>query len=522
MPVANSNPLNYVSRNPHSFVFFKCNPNEINNVILLLKNKKCSVSEIPVSIYKKITDIISPIISNLMNSSLSRGIFPNSLKLARVVPIHKSGSKKDVKNYRPISILPIMSKIFEKIVYKRVTNFFNKFKLFYPDQYGFQNKKSTTDAIIKFTDQCYDILNNQESLISVYLDFSKAFDTVDHNLLCKKLELYGIRGSVNNWFRSYLCSREQFVQIHSDRSSRQPLSYGVPQGSVLGPLLFLIYINDMHKCTNLKLIHFADDSTAFMYHKDITYLTSFVNAELLKIDEWICSNRLSLNASKTFYSLFSNKKTISDPNIVMRNTIIARSSCQKFLGVQLDEKLNFKIHINSICQKITRSIGIIWKLSSFLPAKILYTIYYSIIYPHLIYAVEVWGKSSKVAVNRLSKKVLRAQSLVLAGNNNNELDCKMLTFTQIHEQFCLTRLFAYYKLDSNPYFSNKFTNQVTNHTLNTRNNLNNLFRTPVINSSKVFNSFFYNAINFWNKLPTPLRNVETIHAFKKKVKEKYL
>ena len=277
----------------------------------------------------------------------------------------------------------------------------------------------------------------------------------------------------------------------------------------------------MHKCTNLKLIHFTDDSTAFMFHKDITYLTSLVNSELIKIDEWICSNKLSLNANKTFYSLFSNKKPILPPDIFIRNTKIARSSCQKFLGVQLDEKLNFKNHINSICQKVTQSTGILWKLSSTLPAPILYTIYNSIIYPHLIYAIEIWGKSSKVPFDRLNRKVLKAQQLVLSGINNNGLNHKMLSLTQIHELFCLTRFFDYYKLDSNSYFSNKFSNQLTNHSLNTRFNSNCLFKTPKINCSKIKSSFYYNSMNYWNKLPSPLRNTETLQAFKKKVKESF-
>ena len=234
IPPNDINPLNYVTRNPHSFVFFNCTVPEIISIINNLKSKKCSIHEIPISIYKKIVDIISPTICSLVNCSINSGIFPRSLKVARVVPIHKSGAKNELSNYRPISILPTLSKIFEKAVHKRITEFFNKFDLFYSDQYGFLSKKSTTDAIIRFTDECYDILNDRKSLISVYLDFSKAFDTIDHELLCKKLEFYGIRGSILDWFRSYMSSRMQYVQINSNKSSSHLITCGVPQGSVFG------------------------------------------------------------------------------------------------------------------------------------------------------------------------------------------------------------------------------------------------------------------------------------------------
>ena len=515
IPTNDINPLNYVTRNPHSFLFFSCTAAEVTTTINSLKSKKGSTHEIPTSIYKKVVDIISPVISDLINSSVNSGTFPKLLKIARVVPIHKGGTKSDVTNYRPISILPTLSKIFEKIIHKKVTVFFNKFNLFYPDQYGFQSKKSTTDAIIRFTDKCYDILNDKKSLISIYLDFSKAFDTIEHNLLCKKLECYGIRGSVNNWFRSYLTSRQQYVQINSIKSNNSQISCGVPQGSVLGPLLFLIYINDMHKCTQLKLIHFADDTTAFMSHNDINTLALTINTELENIDKWICANKLSLNASKSSFSLFTNKKTPSYPDILIRNSQIQRSPCQKFLGVQLDERLNFCNHINSVRLKLSRVVGILWKLSYFVPSSVLNTIYHSLIYPHLTYAIEVWGNSSKVAINRLSSKVRRAQKIVTSGAMNNELSSKLFSVKQIHQLFCLTRFFKYYRLRSNPYFYDKFCQQHTNHAFNTRFSYNNLLVIPKINVSRIYGSFFYSSIKYWNALSPTVRNSESLSSRKK-------
>ena len=519
IPTVNIDPLSYVSNNSHSFAYFDCTSSEIAAIINNLKSNKCSIFEVPVNIYKKTADILSPIICTLVNHSINQGVFPNVLKLARVIPLHKGGTKKDMKNFRPISILPILSKIFEKIMHKRLYNFFIKFGLLYSNQFGFLKNKSTVDAIIRFTDECYDVMNDNKSLISIYLDFSKAFDTIDHDLLCKKLHAYGIRGFANNWFISYLSCRKQFVQIDSNKSTCLELISGVPQGSVLGPLLFIIYINDMHKCTDLKLIHFADDSTAYIAGRDILTLTNSINSELVKIDKWVSANKLSLNAEKTNFSLFSNQKTFVIPDIHIRNSKIQRTSCHKFLGIMLDEKLNFQNHINSICLKISRSIGILWKISEFIPPSALNTIYYSFIYPHLIYAIEVWGNSSKVALDRLNSKVNRAQRIIKG--DCYELNFKYLSLKEIHRLFCLTRFFGYYKLQSNVYFFNKISCQKTNHNFNTRFSTNNSLLLPKLNISKLNNSFFYSSIKYWNALPQAIKTCNSLIAFEKKCKTSY-
>ena len=518
IPSTDTNPLDFVSANPHSFAYFSCTSTEIITIINNMKPKKSSINEIPISIYKKIADILSPVICSLVNQSVDQGIFPTTLKLGRIIPLHKGGSKKDFKNFRPISILPTLSKIFEKIMHKRITTFFKKFDLFYPNQFGFQSNKSTVDAIIKFTDACYDIMNNKKSLISIYLDFSKAFDTIDHDILCKKLHLYGIRGIVNDWFVSYLSNRRQFVQINTEKSACRNVTSGVPQGSVLGPLLFIIYINDMHKCTELKMIHFADDSTAYASGNNVDSLTRLVNTELVKIDGWVSANKLSLNADKTKFSLFSNLKHITTPNINIRNSNIQRTSCQKFLGVFVDEKLNFQTHINSICQKISRTVGILWKLSDFIPSSTLNIMYYSLVYPHLIYAIEIWGNSSKVALTRLKGKVNRAQKIIKGGLNSSDLSLKYLSLQEIHKLFCLTKFFKYYKLNSNCYFYNKISQQIIRHSFHTRFSSNESLLLPKSNITKIQNSFLYCAINHWNSIPRSIKNCKSVYSFKKAIK----
>ena len=225
--------------------------------------------------------------------------------------------------------------------------------------------------------------------MSVFLDFSKAFDTVDNDILLKKLECYGFRGFMNDWLRSYIFNRTQFVDINGIFSSILVNNCGIGQGTILGPLLFLIYVNDMHLCSDLDFIHFADDSTVYKSEHCINDLCVYFNHELSKVDKWLCANKLSLNTSKSTFCVFTNIYLDVLPNILIRNVVLSRTSDIKFLGIILDTKLNFMKHIDSVCSKLARSIGVLKKLSEFLPNFILRKLYMSVIYPHIIYCVEV-------------------------------------------------------------------------------------------------------------------------------------
>ena len=515
IPQSNVDPLSFLKFNKRSFRFFECDNDEIINIFQSMKNKKSAIQDIPVFVYKYIAAIIAPILKNLINESVNTGIFPNILKIARVIPLHKGGSKKQVKNYRPISILPILSKIFEKVMKSRIVCFFEKFELFSPNQFGFRGNKSTTDAILKFLDEDYSSLESKNMLLSIYLDFSKAFDTIDHHLLCQKLNYYGIRRNVNKWFESYLSSRKQFVAINNCNSETKELSYGVPQGSILGPLLFLIYINDMQECTTLKLIHYADDSTAYTSHNNLIPLCSLVNEELHKIDNWTRANKLSLNIDKTNFSIFTNKPCNNIPDIIIRNNIIARSNTQKFLGIFVDERLTFKTHIDKVCKKVSSGIGIIKKLRNFIAPNILLKIYNAIIYPHITYAIEAWGSSSKVGTNRLNNLINKASRLIGPINNNAE---PVLPLKKIHGRFCSTRLFKYFIKKDSSHFYEKYVNQIPNHSIPTRFNENNLLKIPRFKLTKSQSSFFYCSIKYWNKLPIAVRNIKKLSNFKRKLK----
>ena len=216
--------------------------------------------------------------------SLKSGIVPDDLKLAKVLPLYKSKNKNLISNYRPISVLPVFSKVLERLMYNHMINYINKYKLLYPFQFGFQKNHSTGMALITLVDKISDVLENGDKVLGVFLDFNKAFDTVDYTILLKKLEYYGFRGVVLKWLSNYLQNRKQYVFYNNTKSDYKSISCGVPQGSILGPLLFLFYINDITNVSNkLFLLLFADDSNAFITGKNVDQLIDTMNSELSKL-----------------------------------------------------------------------------------------------------------------------------------------------------------------------------------------------------------------------------------------------
>ena len=363
--------------------FSPTDPTEILHTINSLKAKKSTGPDnISSYLIKKIKSPLSSPISLLINKSLEDGLVPDVFKTAKVIPIYKSKNKELLANYRPISLLCSLSKILEKIVHKRVYNFLQLHNIFFASQYGFRQKHSTVNAVCEFTAHTLNSLDENKSTLGVFLDLSKAFDTINHDLLLKKLYYYGICGIALEWFKSYLCNRKQYVTYKNTNSHSLEMTCGVPQGSVLGPLLFIIYTNDLPmSIKHSRCVLFADDTTIYYSSNNLDDLYNKINHDLYTVADWFRANKLTLNISKTNYVIFtkSAQERIKNKSIQIGNDTINKVTHVRFLGIIIDEMLDWHRHIDHCTNKISSGLYAINTAKNIMPAKQLKTLYYSLL-----------------------------------------------------------------------------------------------------------------------------------------------
>jgi len=375
----------------NSFFFNPVTKYEMEDEIAALDSKKThGLYSCPVDLLKASKHLISEHLAFIINTSISRGQYPSKLKLAKILPVYKSDDETDPNNYRPIALLSIYNKIFEKLVYKRLINFIDQNNILNKSQYGFREKHSTQHAILDIISKIQSNIDHKLFSCAVFIDLSKAFDTVDHKILLGKLNLYGIRGIINDWFKSYLQNRRQTTLINQKISGKNDMVLGVPQGSVLGPLLFLLYINDISAISKTLQFHlFADDTNILYSNKCLKSLEKKMNDELKKLYEWLITNKLTLNIKKSNFVIFSSlrKKVHYEVNLKINCVPLENKNYVKYLGILLDSNLTWKPHIDLISDKISKIIGLISKLRHFVPTATLIAIYKSLIQPYLSYGI---------------------------------------------------------------------------------------------------------------------------------------
>ena len=516
--------LSFTYSNPATLFLRPITISELDKLIFNLKIVKSDIDKLPVSIFKRIRHHILDPLARIINSSFEQGVFPEALKLARITPVHKKGDVNDPNNFRPISSLHYISKIIEKAVSNRLISFSNKHSLINKNQFGFQRGKSTCDALLNLTETIYESLDNKHHNYTLMFDIKKAFDSVNHSILLRKLSSYGIRGVALEWFRSYLRDRKCYVEISSTKSTVRTFNIGVPQGSTLGPIAFLFYINDLPSKIESNIVSptiFADDTTMNTSHSNIDCLIFETNLALEKLYKWTVLNRLTIHESKTEVLLFSNRDVQSQTpshNLVLNNTILQRASSEttsqcKFLGVYLDMNLvpTFKRHINSVTAKVSKHSGILYRIRDRLPADARIRYYYAFIYPYLKYNVEVWGSSYPSHLKPLiiqHKRVIR--TITNSGFNEHTtplfFQLGLLKFTDIHKFHVLVRMHKLVAADNFP----------VTHSLNLRNR--NQAVPEFHRLTLTQQAFSYTGPKTWNELPENIRQISNHPKFRKALK----
>ena len=357
----------------------------------------CGLDAISTKLIKMIGDDIARPLTFIINQSLSTGVFADKLKIAQVIPLYKKDDPHLVDNFRPISLLPAISKIFEKIVFNQVYDYFDRNKLLYTSQYGFRKLHSAELASLELVDCVRLDTDSGKMPLSIFLDLSKAFDTLDHYILLLKLTHDGLSQTAIRWFSSYQLGRRQLVDFNGTWSTLASTSTGVPQGSILGPLLFIIYMNDIHVASDkFNAIIYADDTSLLSSlcsvnvsvqrnNTNITELSSNINLELGNIQEWLNINRLSLNVQKRKFMIFHNYQRDVEhfiPEIKINGQLVQRVTEFNFLGLTIDEHLNWKSHIQKVSNKVSRSIGVLNRLKKFLPITI-WEVYITLSFNHI-------------------------------------------------------------------------------------------------------------------------------------------
>ena len=523
IPTVDSNFNTYIkNRISNTFYMSNITYKEIDDAIEGLKLNGGGVDKLSTSILKEIKSVITIPLIHIFNLCLNQGYFPSELKIGCITPIFKKGEKSNISNYRPVCSLSPFSKIFERIVYNKMVDFINKYNIFADTQYGFRKKKSTEAALLDFTNCIHEGLTKKLNIGTVFMDLSKAFDVINHSILETKLEHYGFRGIFLKFMMSFIKERQYFVSVNGLKSDINTVNIGVPQGSTLGPLLFLLYINDMKNCSKiLKFIQFADDTTLLFSSNNIAHLRNTLETEANKVFIWLAANKLIINLTKTYSMLFTNKHGNLKLPLQIQNINIEEKSEFSFLGVIIDNKLTWKHHIQHITNKVSKSIAILRLLRHKFPKHILKTIYMSLIFSYINYCNLIWGSACKTILDTLY--ILQKKAIRIVNNSeylaHTDPIFKSLGIPNIYQVFklnCLLFAYKFLKTTQYPDFKKKIQKSSLIHSYKTRTN--DLFRPPTERLELCKRSYLYQSVTLWNAVSVDIKRNNCIITFKKKVK----
>ena len=501
--------------NDKSVWFFKCSEQELLNLVRSLKtNYSSGPDNINSKDLKEIIYTIKKKLVSAINNCLASGNFPSICKISKVIPIYKKGDKGNVENYRPISLTSIFSKILEKVIKSRLVKFFELSK----HQYGFQEKSSTQGATVDLIHNIVTKLEDKNDVIVVFVDLQKAFDTVKHSHLLLKLKKLGIRGPAFKLISSFLSERSQFTIVNNEISNTRNVTTGVPQGSVLGPLLYLLYVESL-SVAGITAEHymFADD-TALLYHgKNSPELQNTINNDLVRFLHWLSANSLVINESKTVFLHFHQKLINLPVQININNKPISQVHCYKYLGLIIDDKLTWNKHVDNIVnKKLCGLIGALQRVNDFLTEKCKYLLYYAHIQSVLTYLTVVWTNLSVFNTNRLKRFQNKAiKAIFKIPYDTKTVDIyNSLSIMQLAKLQELELCKLIYKIKNKETKTNINLNLKSDkHQYQTRRADNICIAR--IRTNKGYKSPIYQGCKYFNEIPKNIRNVEKYNNFVK-------
>ena len=472
--------------------------------------------------------IVAPSLTGVFTKSILTGIYPTEWKLARVTPIFKKGSKSGINNYRPISVIPVVSKVLEKFVYDQLYHYLNDNKLLSSCQSGFRSLQSTITALLEATNGWS--VNIDHGFLNgvVFIDLKKAFDTIDHEIILRKMSYFGADQETITWFQSYLSNRTQRCNVSGGLSTPRTITCGVPQGSILGPLLFLMYINDLPNCLReASLRMFADDTNITLTAKTLTELKLALTSELSNLNCWLRANRLSLNVAKTELMIIGSRQRLNtqcdEVDIRIDDEMIKRVDRTKSLGLTIDDRLSWSNHVDEICRKVSSAIGALKRNSirPFISANTALQIYNALILPHFDYCSPVWDCLSGQSSDKLQKLQNRAARVItkLPFDTSSNLLLDNLKWEKLFLRRKKQKALIMYKTihDLAPeYLQRLFSQRDAEYNLR---NLEGKLTLPKPNTNYLKRSFCYSGACLWNNLPQYLRNADSIGQFKRTIKQ---
>ena len=489
------------------------------NLRALKTNKAIGLDRVSARLLKDSANVLAPVLTNIFNRSLASSTYPDIWKCGKVTALFKTGDRTDPNNYRPITVLPIVSKILEKAAHSQIYNYLQENKLLSSSQFGFRPKSSTEIALVNFTDSILE--NMDKGLITgvVSIDLTKAFDTVDHGILYTKLKVAGFADTSVDWIKSYLTHRTQITAIGNVYSTAKPVHIGVPQGSVLGPLLFIIYVNDMPLCIrhcNISL--YADDTVIYHSCSDVSELEDKLNSDLTSLSRWLNVNLLTLNVTKCKSVVFGSQQKLAKVNQIS----LEINECQidgedsfKYLGVILHKNMTWLEHIDHLNTKVCQRLGVLRRVKHLLPRDARIILYNSLILPLFDYADVVWGdKNNVVLMNQIQVLQNNAARIILDlpkyASATQALD--QLTWKPLMARRSFHRRVLMYKCLNGLVNLNYDFSKNAEQGYNTRGSEN--IRVPKVKTNWGKQRFIVQAVKDWNSVPEHVKQAKTLTSFK--------